>query len=575
MTKANENGDQVLDHGQVKEGEMTEEKEAPKKLSRMEFVKGAALGAGALAGVGALASCAGPQAEVGPQGPPGPQGPAGPAGPSGVTEIEWDEEADVVVVGGGTGMLGAIAAHDAGAKVILVEKQPVLGGDTTLCGGVFYAGGTSVQEAAGVVDERTGQPDTVERTYEDWVKVNRYQADPDLVRKIVESGPSIIDWFAERGVEFVLFQSGTDPVKRGHTAGGPVFAGHGLAYTSVLEEEVEQRQISVYLDTKALEILTDDEDRIVGLKAKNKTGEARYLGTKAVILATGSNGGNLELVMRYNPESITWNQTGGPYGTGDGILMADKLRAGFVGFASRIDRSSIYVCHLKGTNELLQAQGYADWVQASPKAFLYVNLDGNRFVDESLGYYGGYQIVTQPKSSAFTIFDQTMYDLPDFGLYAVAGSQDRLAEAVEKGLVSKAETVEELATTLGLDASSVKHTLDTFNEHAGRGEDPDFGRVATSLKPIAESPFYGYQMVPAGRCANISLDVNAECEVRDRDGWVIPGLYAQGSWLTGGGLLDYRVFGGVEMPGSGCQIAAGMATGRIAGENAAEYAKAL
>ncbi|HUW95717.1 MAG TPA: FAD-binding protein, partial [Anaerolineae bacterium] len=115
---------------------MTDQKERPIKVSRRDFVKGAALGAGLLTGAGTLASCGTA---------------AAPAAP-GVPE-SWDHETDVVIVGyGGAGAAAAIAARDAGAEVIILEKREVPGGTTAICGGVYYAAGTSVQEENGIDD---------------------------------------------------------------------------------------------------------------------------------------------------------------------------------------------------------------------------------------------------------------------------------------------------------------------------------------------------------------------------------------------------------------------------------------
>jgi len=571
MSKAEGKSSRVLQNKLLKENEMAKEKETPKRVSRKEFVKGAAVGGAGVAAAGVLASCspaAAPAPTTAPEATatlsPAPESSpsAAPSGP-----VEWDSEADVVVVGGGSGMMAAMEAHDAGVKVILLEKEPILGGDSTRCGGVLYAGGTSVQEAGGVVDDRTGQPDTVERAYEDWIRHGEGEADPELARKIIEMGPALIDWFVERGVEFSLYTSGPDPVKRGHTAGGPAYAGYGGAYTEVMVAEVEQRGIEVYTETKALEILRNEEGQIIGVEAKTKDGDIKYFGGKAVILASGGSTHNLEMIMRYNPEAIDWLTIMGPWHTGDGIIMGDKLNAGFIGL-QKLAGAGVLV--FVGTSLIDQLVAYYEWVKSGPKAFAYVNLEGKRFVDETQGYAGatGLSVADQTRCTCICVFDQTLYDLEGYNLYAVGGSKEALADAVDSGLVKKADTIEELAELLAIDGETLKQTIDTFNGYASRGEDPQFARPAGSLQAIVQPPFYGFTTRTSGRDASISFEVNADCQVLDRDGWVIPGLYTEGLGLK------WRAHGR-GYAGSGASIAQCFATGRVAGKNAAAYVKSL
>ena len=186
---------------------MTEEKERPIKVSRRDFVKGAAVGAGLLTGAGALASCGTAAA---------PTAPGIPA--------EWDKEADVVIVGaGGTAIVAAIEAADAGSSVVVLEKAAIVGGTTSLSGAVIQASNTDIQRAAGV------EGDTPERHYEYWITASEGQADPELVRVLADNAPGNIQWLMDQGVEYAGV-TGVGPipyidpnlmVKRIHTPGPP------------------------------------------------------------------------------------------------------------------------------------------------------------------------------------------------------------------------------------------------------------------------------------------------------------------------------------------------------------------
>ncbi|MDH4207753.1 MAG: FAD-dependent oxidoreductase, partial [Anaerolineae bacterium] len=159
---------------------MTEEKERPLKVSRRDFVKGAAVGAGLLSGAGALASCGTAAA---------PTVPGIPA--------KWDKEADVVIVGGGgTGIVAAIEAAEAGASVLVLEKAAVVGGTTSLSGAVIQASNTEYQRAAGV------EGDTPEKHYQYWMNAAEGQADPELVRVLADNAPGNIQWLVDHGVEY-------------------------------------------------------------------------------------------------------------------------------------------------------------------------------------------------------------------------------------------------------------------------------------------------------------------------------------------------------------------------------------
>ncbi|MEA3300874.1 MAG: FAD-binding protein, partial [Pseudomonadota bacterium] len=324
--------------------------------------------------------------------------------------------------------------------------------------------------------------------------------------------------------------------------------------------------IKVFTETKAVDILRDINGNIIGVLAQNKNSGMKYYKTKAVIIGTGTNTHNFEFIMRYNPETIKRETIHGPWGTGDGIIMAEKLNAKFEGFGETIfgKTAGDGVALFEGTREVEQLVAYHDWVKKDKRAFIYVNENGNRYADETLGYQGatGLEIRNQPSGVGICILDQTLYADPGYFAFSVAGTKEKLDDAVKTGLIKKAHSLEKLASLLEInDIDVFINTVAIYNRYAERGEDLEFGRAVETLRPITQPPFYGYRVRSSGRDAKIFISVNENCQVLDRDGWVIPGLYATGD------TISYATRGH-GYPGSGVSLASGFAAGRIAGQHA-------
>lgn len=504
----------------------------------------------------------------------------------------WDYECDILFVGAGSSMMGAIDAHNAGAKVILIEKRDVLGGDTWLCGGVIRAGGnTKAQQEAGIIDERTGEPDTLEQFYEDWfVEEAGGQADPDVVRKCVEWSPGYIDWFMERGVSFKVFTAGVFPVSRSHQCGmeGELFAGIGKPYTDAMHAELDKLGIEYHINTRGLHVIQDEQLNVIGLQAMDmNTGEVKYYKAKAVVLATGGNAWNDELNMRYNPETINClSNTGAqvtsatnpePFGTGDGQVMAMECGARMCGFKPQDPGLSVpQPLGMFGEGE--QTTSFHQYATSIEKSNIFVNMEGLRFCDETKGYENqiGRDIIAQTQNQCAVILDQALWDQPDYVLVGSNGSKEHMEELVDQGLVQKADTIEELAGALFIDADGLAQTVDTFNGYATNGEDPEFGRPAKTMRPLSQPPYYGFIMKAGGKGACINVKVNSQMEVMDLAQRKIPGLYAAGIWYNYG-MVDPIVLGVGDYwkGGSGMGVNASITTAKIAAASALEYIQGM
>ena len=335
-------------------------------------------------------------------------------------------------------------------------------------------------------------------------------------------------------------------------------------------------------------MLQDRDRKVIGVQAVDmNTGEVKYYKAKAVVLSTGGNAWNDELNARYNPETINClSNTGAqvtsetnprPFGTGDGHIMAMECGAAMTGF-KKIDPGTSVPQPIGMFGEGEQTTSFHQYAQNVEKSLIFVNMDGERFCDETKGYENqiGADIMAQRLNQAAVIIDRAMWDQPDYVLVGSNGSKDHMEELLEKGLVAKGETIEELAAALYVNAENLAATVAAFNEIADNGEDPDFGRPAQSMRPIDEPPYYGFIIKAGGKGAAINVDVNNKMEVLDTAGLKIPGLYASGIWYNYG-MVDRIVFGVGDFykGGSGMGVNASITTAKIAAESAVEYLDSL
>jgi len=296
----------------IKEEEMAEEKEAPRKLSRKDFVKGAA----AVAGAGALASCA-PAATPAPTCPPAAECPPCPT--PWIPET-WDEEADVVVCGYGTGgMPAAIEAYDAGAEVLIIEKLDWTGGAARRCGGQIFGGPTIVQKALGIAD-------SADAIYDYLVACGQGWADQALLRVLADNCGPNVDWIIQdlggeewlpaqfgEGAEGGLLLShnhykdfGFEEVMRSHAfnPAGPGWKdGYpgGTGMYKVWDDAVQAREIRTMLETGLVELVATPDREVLGIRASSKGTTLYIKARKAVVLTTGGWINNAKMLRDYNP----------------------------------------------------------------------------------------------------------------------------------------------------------------------------------------------------------------------------------------------------------------------------------
>ena len=493
-------------------------------------------------------------------------------------------DADVVVIGaGGAGMTAAMTAADAGQKVVILESQAMVGGNSARATGGMNAAKTVYQDenefdqAAGVektlataaekyadnetitalaktVSEQwaayqanpTGYFDSVELMELDTMVGGKGINDPELVKTLCEGTADAIDWLDENGITLHNVSSfGGASVKRIHrpvNEEGKVVS-VGAYMIPLLQENCEKRGIDIVLNTTVDTILTDANGAAVGVSGTDKDGNTVVVNAKSVILATGGFGANLDMVTQYKPELAGFMTTNAAGAQGQGIEMATAIGAGTVD----MDQIQIHPTVEANTAALITEGLRGDGA-------ILVNANGERFIDE----VGTRDVVSaaeiaQPGSYSWLIVDQAMVD-----------ASSVIQGYIKKGYTKTGATYEELAKELDVDPATFANTMETWNSYVEAKNDPDFGRTSFA-NPLNNGPYYAIKVTAGVHHTMGGVTINSATEVLKEDGTVIPGLFAAGE-VTGG------VHGANRLGGTA--VADFVVFGRIAGESAANYASA-
>ena len=491
-------------------------------------------------------------------------------------------DADVVVVGaGGAGMTAAITAAAEGKSVVVLESQSMVGGNSVRATGGMNAAKTVYQdenefgESAGVektlktaaekyadnetitalaktVSEQwaayqanpTGYFDSVELMELDTMIGGKGINDPELVETLCANSADAIDWLDEHGITLHNVSSfGGASVKRIHrpvnAEGKTVSVGSYMI--PLLQENCEKAGVKMMLDTTATEILTDANGAAVGVKATGASGETVTVNAKAVVLATGGFGANLDMVVKYKPELKGFMTTNAPGIQGQGIGMAQAIGAATVD----MDQIQIHPTVEANTAALITEGLRGDGA-------ILINEEGKRFIDE----VGTRDVVSaaeiaQTGSYSWLVVDQAMVD-----------ASSVIQGYIKKGYTVTGATYEELGKAMGVDAAAFAETMEKWNGYVEAKNDPDFGRTSFA-NPLNTAPYYAVKVTAGVHHTMGGLKINANTEVLNEKGEVIPGLFAAGE-VTGG------VHGANRLGGNA--VADFTVFGRIAGAAASDYA---
>ena len=447
--------------------------------------------------------------------------------------------ADVVVIGaGGAGVAAAVEACDAGAKVVLLEKMPAIGGTTA----------TSQGLVGGYESKFTKEMDvhyTFEEMYANLMSNASYRLDPTLTGITIEKSGETIDWMADRlGMNFYQVTVGYGPLTMMHWIEN---AGAGMK--TAMEATLENSDVELMLETRATELLVNEDGSVKGVKAV-RGADTVIVYADSVVIATGGYANNPELTERLDPEKAGTYGIGFAGATGDGIIMASNVGAA-------LTHTGDMMCVLKDYEIMSEHNGTS--ATANVSSFIsrdntvLLGANGKRFVDEKdIGY------MTQKLNSP--VFDQMHKDGLGY-VWAISDKASLEAKGVKRGLEMEfitADTFEELAAKMGLDEAAVVETLTNYNSYCETGHDPEFGRL---LLAKLEAPYCAVKVVPCEIITYGGIARNENAEVIRADGTVIEGLYTAGEASANSAYMGFT-------------ISNAFTWGRIAGNGAAAYALA-
>ena len=491
-------------------------------------------------------------------------------------------EADVVIVGaGGAGMTAALTAAQAGKTVIVVESQAMVGGNSVKATGGMNAAKTPAQdentfgESAGVekqlkaAEAYADNPAIADLTAKVTVQWNEYQNNPTgyfdsvelmeldtmiggkgvnnpaLVATMVEGSADAIEWLKTVNINLTNVASfGGASVKRIHRPlndEGKVVSVGSYMVPRLETACLENGSITFLMETTANTILTRD-GAACGIVATGKGGETVTVNAKAVILATGGFGANLDMVAELKPELKGFMTTNAPGAQGQGIVMAQAVGAATVD----MDQIQIHPTVQADTAALITEGLRGDGA-------ILVNAEGKRFTDE-VGTRDAVSAaeIAQTGSYSWLIVDQAMAD-----------ASTVIQSYITKGYTFSGDTYEALGEAIGVDGAALAETMNTWNGYVEARNDPDFGRTSFA-NPLNNAPFYAIKVTAGVHHTMGGLRIDTNTQVLNTAGDVIPGLFAAGE-VTGG------VHGANRLGGNA--VADIVVFGRIAGAAAAEYAK--
>ncbi len=415
-----------------------------------------------------------------------------------------DKAYDVVVVGsGGAGLAAAIQAHDLGASVVVVEKMPVIGGNTNKASAGMNAAETKFQKLKGIVDSK-------DLFYKETLTGGKNKNNPELLRYFVENAPDAIDWLDNNGIELSgITTTGGMSIDRTHRPASGAAVGGFLI--SGLQKNINRRGIEVMLDTNVTEILTENH-KVVGVKVSEEDGSVQTIKAKAVIIATGGFSANREMVEKYRPDLKGFVTTNHKGATGSGIMILEKLGAGTV------DMKEIQI---HPTVE--QTTSYLISESIRGGGAILVSQKGQRFVNElDTRDKVSAEIIKLPEHYAYILFDQQ-----------VRNENKAVEEYVSHDLVVQADTIKDLADKLSIDSNTLSQTAERYNQFAETKRDEDFGRTTGMRHPINKGPFYAIKIAPGVHHTMGGVTINTDTQVLDTDKHVIQGVFAAGEVVGG------------------------------------------
>ncbi|MCV9878591.1 FAD-dependent oxidoreductase [Brenneria izbisi] len=473
---------------------------------------------------------------------------------------EIPKRADVVIIGAGAaGTAAAMAAAEKGAKIVLLEKQSVVGGTGNFAEGIFAAN-SSMQKRQGIIVT----PDMAFKTI---MEYSHWMANPFVVRAFVNRSADTIEWVKSKGIKFeYIGPGGPGGMLTWHVIDGP---GHGRHLIKTFHEQFKNMDVTTLVKTAGKDLIIKD-GKIAGVAAQDSEGRPFQIATSAVIIATGGYANNKEMLQKYAefPDTIMVGNTGKD---GDGINMAWKAGA-------KPDGMGVLQAYRPGLPDYAPN---SHLLAAARQPYLWVDQHGRRFTDESnviIWPHSG-NALSKAGGVMYSIFDEQSrqhyvedgIDVP-IGEWVIANTKltkfdDEFNKESQKnrGFVFKSATIEGLAKEMGVEVNVLKATLEQNNMFAAQKRDEVFNKNMDYLRAVKTGPFYAVRMQPAALGTLGGVKINEKMQAVDKTGDAIPGLYVTGNDAAGmyGDTYDLLLGGGT--------FGFALNSGRIAAENALDY----
>ena len=471
----------------------------------------------------------------------------------------------VVIAGGPAGLAAAVQAAQDGAEVILVEKNAAVGGAANMGMGPL-AIGSSYQK-------RQMYDITVEKALKMFVEYTHYNVDARLVKRYFEQSAETIEWLEDMGVEFEgAFRYFTKSEPTWHIVKTDQGIGPRAAsfMNKAMYAKAQELGVQIMLETAARKILKDDEGKVCGVIAVDKSGKEIEISCKAAIIATGGAGANPELIKQETGYTFGKDMFNFaiPGNVGDGIKMAWEAGADHV--PVRIEQAA----NFEGIDDLPPS---VPNIMMQPN--LLVNLHGKRVMDEE-----EMQNTTFLSNAASHQKHRVLYSIVDSSIvkYYMRNGVDeismvrfnpdvsdftdgvKMAQENNNSGLFIADSIEELAEITGIDKENLVETVEEYNDFCD-STDEEFFKRKKYLRPLVKAPYYAAAIRPGGYGTVGGIRINENCEACDEEFEAVPGLYAAGADACNIYDDSYMFL----LPGNSMGFAVN--TGRIAGMEAAEY----
>ena len=443
---------------------------------------------------------------------------------------EFEYSIPIVVVGaGGCGLSAALSAKENNSEVLVIERDSTPLGTTAMSTGLIPGANTRLQRAAGIED-------TPEIFANDIIKKTKGETDPEIATSLAIESSKTIEWLIDKyQIPLSLVDSFLYP---GHTVmrmhGTPNRTGSELM--GALCRAAERAGIDVLTNALVTDLYSDSNNKILGVKVLRADGQTEEIGCDALILACCGFAGNPEMVEEYMPEIKEAEFFGHPGNKGDAIKWGKSLGADLADIGS-----------YQGHGGLAAGRGVPILWPMIMEGGFQININGERFSDESLGYSEqAVKVVSQPKKIAWNIFDERLHELmKEFEDYN---------NAIEANAIIKADNAAELSALTGINKESLDKTIKEVEEMVEGKRKDSFGRDFT-IKPKLESPYYTVKVTGALFHTQGGLVVNKNAQVMDKNKDPLPNLFAGGGsargisgpsdwgYIAGNGLLTATTFG--------------------------------